>query len=119
MDLLQISAIIEGIASRKDGTFKLSVGTQELDEEEALSLIRLNRKMGWFVFKENPLVEADLINIPEIKPEFEDEKTPSQRLRNVLYVLWEQKYKKDYKTFDAFYKVQVEKIIDWVKQKLE
>ena len=117
-NLLQLPATIESINSRIDGTWTIKVGTQELGEEQARSIILLNRKLGWFYFKENPLVEADLLNIPEVKPEFKDDKTPSRRLRSVLYVLWEKKYKK-VNSFDDFYRQQMEKIIVWAKEKLE
>jgi len=95
----------------------LIVGTQELTEEQVISLINLNRKSGWFIFKENPLKEEDILDIPEVGVEIKNDKTPSQRLRNCLYILWEQK--KPTKTFDEFYKRQMEKIISWVKEKLE
>ena len=117
-ELLQIASSIEGISSRVDGTWKLVIGTQELNEEQTKAIIQLNRKQGWFLFKENQLVGTDLIDIPEIKPEFKTDKSPSQRLRGVLYVLFEQKYKSQYKTFEEFYRIQMEKIIDWIKEKL-
>jgi hypothetical protein len=118
-ELLQLPATIESIASRADGTYKVAVGTQELTDDQALSVVKLNRKMGWFVFKENPLEKADIIDIPELTPEFKTDKTPSKRLRGVLYVLWEQKYKSQGVEFDDFYKKQMEKIITWAKEKLD
>ena len=116
-EIIQIEATIESIRSRVDGTWSLGVGTQELKEEQAKVLLRLNRKLGWFLFKETPLEEADLIDIPETTPEFKSDKTPSQRLRAVLYVYWGQR--KPTKTFDEFYRQQMEKIIEWIKEKLE
>jgi len=118
-ELLQLPATIEGIASRADGTYKMSVGTQELTEDQALAMVKLNRKLGWFIFKENQLEQADLVDIPELTPEFKTDKTPSKRLRGVLYVLWEQKYKSNGIEFDDFYKKQMEKIIAWAKEKLD
>ena len=116
-EILQIAATVESIRSRVDGTWVLGVGTQELKEEQAKVLLKLNRKLGYFLFKVTPLQEADLINIPETTPEFKGDKTPSQRLRAVLYVYWGQR--KPTKTFDEFYKTQMEKIIEWMKEKLE
>ena len=116
-EILQIPATIERIASRVDGTFVISVGTQELSDEAGQMIIKLNRKLGWFIFKETPLAEADLINIPESAPEFKGDKTPGQRLRGVLYVLWEQT--KPTKTFDEFYRSKMEQLIQWAKEKLD
>ena len=118
-ELLQLPATIESIGSRKDGTYKLVVGTQELTDSQALAVVQLNRKLGWFVFKVNELQKSDLVDIPEITPEFKKDKSPSQRLRGVLYVLWEQKYKKTNQSFEGYYKMQMEKIIGWAKEKLD
>ena len=116
-EILQIPATIEAINSRVDGTWTLKVGTQELSEENARVLLKLNRKLGHFFFKESRLQEADLADIPESILEFKGDKTPSKRLRGVLYVLWEQT--KATKTFDEFYRRKMELIITWVKEKLE
>jgi len=67
--------------------------------------------------KENKIVENEVINIPDIVPEFKGEKTPSQRMRACLYVLWEQN--KTTKTFEEFYRTQMEKLIEFIKGKLE
>jgi len=115
-EFLQLPATIESIKSRVDGSWNIGINTQELSEEGARVLLKLNRKIGWFLFKETPLEEADLIDIPESKPEFVGDKTPSQRLRGVLYVLWEQT--KPTKTFDEFYRTKMENIINWAKEKL-
>ncbi len=117
--ILQLPATIESINSRADGTWTLKLGTQEINEEQSKAVIKLNRKLGWFIFKENPLKESDLVDIPEIEPEFKTDKSPSQRLRGVLYVLWEKKYKAKGDDFDDFYKKQMEKIITWAKEKID
>ena len=116
-EILMIPATIEAINSRVDGSWSIRVGTQELNEESARAILKLNRKLGYFIFKETLLEETDLINIPESKPEFVGDKTPSQRLRGVLYVLWEQT--KPTKTFDEFYRARMESVIQWAKEKLD
>lgn len=44
-------------------------------------------------------------------------RTPSQRLRAVLYRLWEIE-KQPGEDFDKYYKRKMEEIINWVKRKL-
>lgn len=56
-----------------------------------------------------------------ISTDIEDEdngKSPSQRLRNTLYVLWEQKHKEKYPEFEVFYRAKMEKFIEAIKEKL-
>lgn len=117
--ILQISATIEGIASRSDKTWKITIGTQELDENQAKAVIKLAHQQGYFFFKGSPIKPEDLLNVPEVTPEFVKEKSPSQRLKNVLYRWWEQNYKKKYPNFEDFYKRQMERLIEQVKEKLE
>ena len=46
------------------------------------------------------------------------EKTPSQRLHSVLFLVWRQQYSETHKTFDEFYKLMMENIITQFKNKL-
>lgn len=58
---------------------------------------------------------------PETKKEIAKPKvkSPSQRLRAVLWLLWEQQYKHKYPDFENYYLVSIEKLIDAIKTKLE
>ena len=47
-----------------------------------------------------------------------DGKSPSTRLRAVLYVLWEQEFKATFKTFETFYASKMEEMIEHFKEKL-
>lgn len=62
------------------------------------------------------LNEAWAGEMKEVKGEF-DRKTPSQRLRAVMFVWWKQV--ESARTFDDFYLEHMEKMIDHIKSKLE
>ena len=112
MKKIQCNAIITGIRARVDGSLGLTLSTPELTAEEKVAFMELQNMDCKTLFE--PLSEkADLI---EIKGETET-KTSSQRLRGCLFVLWEQEGKQG--DFEQFYKTKMEKIIDWVKGKLE
>ena len=108
-ELLQIAATIENVSSRADRTWKLSVGTQELTEEQALAIVRLARKVGWLVFKETGIEESDIVNIPEIVPEFKGDKSPQQRLRDRMF-RYHEKTKGTKKGFDTWYVSTIDEI---------
>ena len=116
--MFQVPSQITKITTLFDKTIRLTVDCQELSPEDATKLFSLYDKLGWFCFKDTPISEQDLIDIPETTPEFKGKKTPSQRIRATLYVLWEQKYRKDYPEFEIFYKVKAEQIIQFLKNKL-
>lgn len=54
--------------------------------------------------------------VVEIHKEMEG-KTPGQRLRAVLFILWKKQGEKQ--AFELFYSLMMEKIIEWVKRKLD
>lgn len=117
--MIQIPSTIESISTRKDRTLKVVVGTQELDSETASELMRHNQLYGYFMFAENKIKPEE---VPvEDAPEFEDEKSPSQRLYNCLYVYWKQQTDlgKELRTFNQFRIEQMEKFIQAVKNKLD
>lgn len=108
-----IMAILDGIKTRKDGSWSLNVETAELHEDDKIHLMKLVNKQGYFYFAEAPFTE---VIIPNVKlGEFET-KTPSQRMHNVIYRLWEKSDKS--KDKEAYYKYMMEKIIDQLKEKL-
>lgn len=112
----QTASTIESVATRADNTIKVVIGTQELDPEQATALFALKGKVGWMLFKENEIVEKDLPDEPA--PEFENEKSPSERLRAVMWIYWDTKTKKE-KTFEEFRREHMEKIIEFWKGKLD
>ena len=75
----------------------------------------LRGKQFWAAFKETE-VKQDELNIPEIVPEFKGDKTPSARLRSILFVYWTQK--QPVPVFDDFYKGKMNEICEYIKEKL-
>ena len=108
-----IVAILDGISTRKDGTLKVTIETNELHTEDSVYLMKNVNKQGYFYFQEAPFSE---INIPDIKLNEFETKTKSQIQRNVLWRLWEAGGKKG--DFEAYYNASMDKIIDQLKEKL-
>jgi len=117
-EILMIASTIEAISSRADGTWSIRVGTQELNEENARAILRLNRKLGYFIFKETSFEESDLLNIPEARPEFRSDRTPSQRLRARMFVYYKEINQKE-EGFNQWYASSLEKIGQTYLDKLE
>lgn len=111
----QTSATIESISTRKDRTIKVIVGTQELEPSDSAELMALHNKLGWFMFAENAFTIEDIPK--ENAPEFKEDKSPSQRLRNTLYVYWDKCTDKK-TTFNNFYDQFIEKKIREIKELL-
>lgn len=115
-DIFQIPADVDKITTTAIKTIKITFETQKMSAEASALIWSLREKHGWLFFAETPINIEDL-KVPEKTPEFKDDKTPSQRLRAVLFVYWKQL--KGEQDFDSFYKFQMEKLIEQVKEKLE
>ena len=86
MSLKAIPSILDKITTLKDGGAKVVFETQELTEGVMSDLFKMRNKLGWLFFAPEGVNEVE---IPEDPPtEFKEDKTPSQRLRAVLYLYW-------------------------------
>lgn len=113
---IQVVATIDKVSTMGDRSLRLQITTDvELPPEEETLIMQLRQRRGWFVFAE---AEEDL-KVPDIKLDTEagETKSPSQRLRNSLFVYWNENTAKK-QTFDDYYKQQMEKFINIVKDKL-
>ena len=112
---LTLPATIEKVSTRVDNTISIGISTQELEPEAAAALFSLKGKTGWMLFSESEMKESDIPK--ESAPEFKTDKSPSQRLRAVLYVYWKENTNQK-KPFDNFYKEWTNKKIEEIKDLL-
>lgn len=112
MKSIQTNVVITGVRSKVDGSLGVSLGTPELTPEEKAEFMRLQgiNLIALFTPLDEPEAPKHIVD-SEI-----DHKTPSQRLRNTLFVLWKQGGEKE--DFEIFYKNWIEKFIDKIKEKL-
>ena len=119
---------IDKVSTLADGSLRVYVGTPELSNETMVSVFSLIKKPGFVLISANAINQdqIDAVEKATTNAEF-SEKTPSQRMRGVLYRLWEKTQPKtmngdgeiEYVDFDLFYKRQMNKIIDHFKTKLD
>lgn len=96
-----------------DGGMSLGFHTKEVDAEEKLQILNFFNQTGWLMFSEDQIQDTE---IPTKDSDF-DGKTPSQRLRGVLFVLWKRLGQKG--DFEQFYKEKMEAFINLIKNKLD
>lgn len=109
--------IVEGLRSRKDRTISITLSTQELSPEKAGELFNTNSKMVTCYLSIKGEItdgEAEIIDSIEIET---PGKRPSQRMRGVLFRLWEQA-PEGYTDFNLFYLHWMDKMIEKLKSKL-
>lgn len=99
------NAIIDKVSTLKDGSVRVSLITRALSPTQMAELF-------FWVNKEILAIDIDESN--------KDDKSPSQRLRGVIYRLWEQSSdRKAYNDeFELYYRSKLERIIESLKDKL-
>lgn len=111
------SGQITSIRSLKDKTIRVQIDLQELDADrlsKVFSFIDVFSKI--YISNEN--ITEDEIELIDAESLDNESKTPSQRLRNVLYRYWEQD-KKGYEDFNLYYRFMMAQISEAYKNKLD
>lgn len=113
---VSVQATISKVTTMADKSLRLEVDTQEItDPDTKRTIFEMHDKLGYFFFSETEIRKIDTSKLPEIVQD-EDEKSPSKRLRSVLYVWWEQQKMKE--PFDIYYRRVMDKYIQQIKEKL-
>ena len=115
--MIIIATTIDGLRSRKDKTWSITLGTQELTPEQAAEIMKLNGQLCSVAFKFSSFAPDEKELLESINPDLES-KSYSKRLRNSLYV-WFTQESQGFKDFGSFYQFYMESFINDVKDKLE
>lgn len=115
---IMFAAQVEGLRSRKDKTVALTLGTQELNPEKAGELFNTNGHLVMCYLSIKEHITDDQKEIIDSIEAPTQGKTPSQRMRNVLYRMWEQN-NEGYTDKNLHYLHWMDKIIEQLKSKLQ
>jgi hypothetical protein len=118
MKAVKLPAIFSGVRSRKDRSYSLTFDSRELGGDDVAVLLGLQQSECWLIVAPSP-DRLDQVEIPKYRPDAGvNQKTPSERLRAVLFVYFEQLGRPG-GDFDTFYRQRLEYLIDQYKAKLE
>ena len=113
MNTIKCNAIITSIRSKRDGSLGLSIETPELSNSEKVLFMELQGLNSDLTITplDSTTVETTVID-KDTKS-----RTPSERMRAVLFLLWKQEGEQDF--FDNYYKIKLENLIDMLKEKIQ
>jgi len=106
---------IGSISAKKDGSLSYRVDTPELSAEEKAVFFGLQNLNVEILI--NPFETKEEVELTEVKKDL-DSKTPSQRLRAVLFLLW-RKAPEGNEFFDTYYEKKMNGFIEHLKGKLD
>ena len=118
MNGLILPAQVSTIRSLKDGSISVCMETQEMSSGKAGELFSLRGKIiVAYLSAKDTITQREMDQIDNIDHEVQG-KSQSQRIRNTLYRVWENK-PEGYKDFDSFYKAKTELYIEHLKSKID
>lgn len=110
-------ATLEGLSTRMDKTIKVTIGTQEMNSEQAAKLFGLRGNFCKVLISDSSIEQKEVEQVDTLPIKDESNgKSNSQRLRSILFILWQQSGSKA--TFDVFYNSKMNEIIEHFKSKL-
>lgn len=117
--MIVIPAQLEGFRTLKDKTLKVTFETNELNPQELLGVAENVNAFGYLAFKKEPFGEKERDMIENLESDYleQNAKTPSKRLRGVLFRVYE-KDSQGFKSFASYYEHHMEKVIEHFKSKL-
>lgn len=118
--ILQIPAQIIRDKSLLNGARQFTLITNENISPDLLHrLISMENKLGWMTFAVRNIEPEDIIDLPALdEVKYDMKKSPSQQLRNILYVLFGKKGGKP-EDFNLWYIREMQKICNSYKNRIE
>ncbi len=116
--MIILPAVLESFRSLKDKSYKIVFESIELTPEQVVGINGALNDFGYLAFKEDTFKQSEKDMMEKLESDFEDKKkTPGQRLRGVLYRVWEQD-NEGYTDFGKYYDFKMERLISHFKEKL-
>ena len=117
--MLILNTILENLTSRKDRTWKLTFSTNELTPDQVKELSIALNKFIFLALKIDEFKSTEVTMLSDLESGMDDNaKTQSQRIKAVLYKLWNQNTE-GFDQFDTYYRSKTEKYIEHLKGKIE
>lgn len=114
MSKILVPVTLDSTTWKKDRSVKLAATTNtEITPQEYVEMATLTQSEGWLIFSPS---EAEL-EIPDEPAVSKEQKSKSQRLRAVFFLLW-QKTDQD-EVFEHWYDRQFEKLLDRYKELID
>ena len=119
MSKLLAPAQFQGYSNRRDRSVVLRFETQEQTPQQIARLHSMLDEFGALYFKGNgEITSAEREELDALETDiFDNPKTQSQRLRNVLFKLWKNE-PEGFDEFAKYYKFRTDKVIQHFKDKL-
>lgn len=111
-------AILTRYSPRADKSWSLALNINEPNADQKVIIDRMFQQACYVLIKEGEITKDEQSIIDSLEAKEFKVKTKSQRLRSVLYLVWE-KHNSANMTDKEFYDFEMERIIEHYKSKLD
>jgi hypothetical protein len=114
---LILPIVVENISTRVDGSMKFTLGTQEINPSQAADLFSLRGKYAKVLLSDTHIspMQEEIVDAEVMRDE-RKAKSPSQRMRAVMYRKWEAE--RPPVKFEVYYNAEMERLITELKEQL-
>lgn len=122
-DLLTLPVLITKFITLPDGTVRIYVDTNELNDEQKLGIFKVLQKFCFVAIKEceNDLTPGELEFLKHMEKDDTEpakKRTRSQKLRDLFYISW-QHDRRGFEHFDDYYAHRMDKLIILIKREID
>ena len=115
--MILLPGIVEEPRMLKDKTVTIKVSFQEQTPEKMAEVFRICGNYAYIAIKSENFAPSELEQMDDLKADAIG-KSPSQRLRGVLFLLWKQD-NEGFQDFTSYYIWRMERVLDFYKSKLD
>lgn len=114
---LILPAIVERLTTRSDGTIAVTIGCQEMAPSTGGELLGYRGKLASVYISLATIQKSETEQIDALEPDIPGAKSPSKRLRDVLFVLHSHT-PEGFRTFDEFYRFKMNEVTEHFKSEI-
>ena len=118
MQLVKWAALVKKVTTKADHSNDIVLNVGEMAPQELWYLFSFGGSSVYFLIGEQPITSENMPDIKDVIDKDAWEKSPSQRLRNVIFVYRKETMMKKYPSFDSYYKYAMNRIVDRFKENL-
>jgi len=112
-----LPVILSSYRPRNDGSWSITLSTNILTSEQKQVIDSMHQQLCCIMIKDSDVIADEIEIFDTIELDIVDARlTPSKRLQNVFYRLWEKTKDGEFK---EFYRVKMEQLIEHFKKKLD
>lgn len=121
--MIQLNLTIEKVTNRsRDKSIVFTASSQSLPPHEMTVLFGYLDRHCRALIRDVEIEQADIYLLENYEPnpdDFESQKSPSQRMRNIIWQIWDKNFRNQYEDLNRYYEFKMNRISETLKEQIE